>query len=341
MKISVIGCGAWAMAIATHLVRNGHEVTVWAHSEEEASRLERERSIERAFPGILFPEEIRYTNARAEAVDSAELIIFAVASPFTRATARSFRDAIGTGRRVTVVTKGIEEESLMTQAEILENELPGNVIGALSGPTHAEEVVVGLPTTIVSASKSRAMAEFVQDVFMSGYFRVYTSPDILGVELGGSLKNVIALAAGMADGIGYGDNCKAALITRGIHEISRLGVKMGAKKETLQGLSGMGDLIVTCASMHSRNRRAGILMGQGRTMEEAVKEVGQVVEGIYSAKAAIALAKKYDVQLPIAEQVNAILFGGQNAKQAVADLMLRDRKMEAEFEGDALPEGWL
>lgn len=340
MKISIIGCGAWAMAIATHLTKLGHSVTVWAHSEEEAARLTRERSIERAFPGVTFPEGIRYTNVRTEAVDGAELIVFAVASPFTRATARSFREVIGTGRRVTVVTKGIEEGSLMTQAEILCEELPGNVIGALSGPTHAEEVVIGLPTTIVSASRDRNMAEFVQDAFMSVYFRVYTSPDILGVELGGSLKNVIALAAGMADGIGYGDNCKAALITRGIHEISRLAVKMGAKRETIQGLSGMGDLIVTCASMHSRNRRAGILMGQGKTMDEAVKEVGQVVEGIYSAKAAVALAEKYEVQLPIVEQVNAILFGGQNAKQAVADLMLRDRKMEAEFEGDALPEGW-
>ncbi len=340
MRIALIGCGAWAMAIASHLARKGYDVMVWAHSEAEAERLTAERSIPRTFPGILFPESIRYTNDRAEAVRDAELIVFAVASPFTRATCEAFSGVIGQGRRVVTVTKGIEENTLMTQVQILESLLPGRVIGALSGPTHAEEVVTGLPTTIVSASEDRGMAEFVQDVFISENFRVYTSPDVLGVELGGSLKNVIAIAAGMADGMGYGDNIKAALITRGIHEIGGLALKMGARRETLQGLSGIGDLIVTCASMHSRNRQAGILIGQGKSMEEAMKEVGQVVEGVYSAKAALALSRKYETPLPITEEVNHILFDGKNAHEALRELMLRDRKMETSFTSEDLPECW-
>ncbi len=340
MKITLIGCGAWGMAIAAHLVKKGHAVTVWAHSEAEAVRLTTERTMPQAFPGIVLPEEIIFTNDKKTAVDGADLIVFAVASPFTRTTAESMRPFIGEGKRIVTVTKGIEEGTLLTQAEILEEVLPGNVIGALSGPTHAEEVIRGMPTTIVSASKSREMAEFVQDAFVSEMLRVYTSPDILGVELGGSLKNVIALAAGMADGLGAGDNCKAALITRGIHEISGLAVKMGAHISTLEGLSGMGDLIVTCASMHSRNRRAGILIGQGMTADEAMKEVGQVVEGVYSAKAASALAKKYEAPLPIIEEVNLVLFSGEPAGTALSNLMLRDRKMEGRFSQEDLPECW-
>ena len=340
MKIGLIGCGAWGMAIASHLAKKEYDVTVWAHSREEAERLTRERSLAHAFPQVRFPERIVFTNDGAEAVAGAELIVFAVASPFTRSTAKKLAPAIGTGRRVVTVTKGIEETSLATQADILAEELPGCIIGALSGPTHAEEVVLGLPTTIVSASENREMAEFVQDVFMSKTLRVYTSPDTLGVELGGSLKNVIALAAGMADGMGYGDNIKAALITRGIHEIAGLAIKMGANPDTLQGLTGIGDLIVTCASMHSRNRRAGILIGQGKSYEEAMSEVGQIVEGVYSAKAALALAKKYEAPLPIIEEVNAVLFEGKDAHDALTDLMIRDRKMENTLKPEDLPECW-
>ncbi len=339
MKISLIGSGAWSMALASHLARKGAEVTVWAHSEEEARRLEKERSLP-AFEGIIFPKSIRYTNDKEMAVSGAALIVFAVASPFTRKTAESFAPFIPCGSKVLTVTKGIEEDSLKTQAMILTEILPGAVIGALSGPTHAEEVVLGLPTTIVSASEDREMAEFVQDVFISDAFRVYTTPDILGVELGGSLKNVIALAAGMADGMGYGDNIKAALITRGIHEMAGLAIKMGAHAETLQGLSGIGDLIVTCASVHSRNRKAGILIGQGMSMKEACSEVGQIVEGVYSAKAALALSTKYEAPLPITEEVNAVLFENKDPKQAFADLMLRDRKMENNFRPEDLPECW-
>ena len=233
------------------------------------------------------------------------------------------------GQILVNVAIGIEESTLMTLSEIIEQEIPQADVAVLSGPSHAEEVGRGLPTTCVVSARSRKTAEYLQGIFMSPVFRVYTSPDILGVELGGSLKNVIALAAGTADGLGYGDNTKAALITRGIAEIARLGIQMGARFETLYGLSGMGDLIVTCASVHSRNRKAGYLMGQGYTMEEAMKEVQMVVEGVYSAKAAKQLAEKYQVEMPIVEEVNKVLFEGKSAKAAVMDLMLRDKKVEA------------
>jgi glycerol-3-phosphate dehydrogenase (NAD(P)+) len=237
-------------------------------------------------------------------------------------------------------TKGIEESTLKTQVEILEELLPTATLGALSGPTHAEEVILGLPTTIVSASENREMAEYVQNVFMAPNFRVYTSPDVLGVELGGSLKNVIALAAGIAAGLGYGDNAMAALITRGIHEMVGLAGRMGASYETLYGLSGIGDLIVTCESKHSRNRKAGVLIGQGMSMQDAMKEVGQVVEGVYSAKAALTLSQKYGVNLPITNEVNKVLFEGKNPGQAVMDLMTRDKKMENFVSEEELPKEW-
>ena len=232
------------------------------------------------------------------------------------------------GQIVVNVAKGIEEKTLNTLSQVLEEELPGADVAVLSGPSHAEEVSRGLPTTCVAGARSRKTAEYVQSLFMSEVFRVYTSPDVLGIELGGALKNVIALAAGIADGLGYGDNTKAALITRGIAEIARLGTAMGGKFETFCGLSGIGDLIVTCASMHSRNRRAGILIGKGYTMEEAMKEVQMVVEGVYSAKAALALARKYYMAMPIIEQVNQVLFEGKPASEAVKELMLRDPREE-------------
>lgn len=232
------------------------------------------------------------------------------------------------GQIVINVSKGIEETSLKTMSQVIEEELPDAEVAVLSGPSHAEEVSRGIPTTCVAGAHKKAVAETIQSVFMSPVFRVYTSPDMLGIEVGAALKNVIALAAGTADGLGYGDNTKAALITRGIAEITRLGIKMGGKEQTFAGLSGIGDLIVTCASMHSRNRRAGILIGKGCTMEEAMKEVQMVVEGVYSAKAALALSKKYDVPMPIVEQVNQVLFDGKPAKEAVGDLMLRDKRIE-------------
>ena len=232
------------------------------------------------------------------------------------------------GQKIVNVAKGIEETTLMTLSQIVEQEIPQAEVAVLSGPSHAEEVGKGIPTTIVVGSKEKETAEFLQNLFMSKVFRVYTSSDVLGIELGAALKNVVALAAGIADGLGYGDNTKAALITRGIAEIARLGISMGGRIETFYGLTGIGDLIVTCASMHSRNRRAGILIGKGASMEEAMAEVKMVVEGVYSAKAGYALSQKYQVSMPIIEQVNQVLFEGKPAAEAVGELMLRDKKVE-------------
>lgn len=253
---------------------------------------------------------------------------FAVPSIFTRSTARKMSPFVAEGQMIVDVAKGIEEATLMTLSEQIHQEIPQADVAVLSGPSHAEEVGRKLPTTCVIGAKTKKTAEYLQSMFNSRVFRVYTSPDILGIELGGALKNVIALAAGIADGLGYGDNTKAALITRGIAEIARLGIKMGGKLETFTGLTGIGDLIVTCASVHSRNRKAGYLMGQGKSMQEAMDEVNMVVEGVYSAKAAASLAKKYDVPMPIVEEINRILFEGKDPKKAVDDLMLRESKIE-------------
>ena len=337
--IAIIGSGTWGTGLARLLADNGHIVRMWCPFAEEAENLAKNREHPN-LPGVRLMERITFTADMEDAATAKDLIVMAVASPYTRPTAVKMAPFISEGQRIVTVTKGIEDETFKTQADILEEILPGAVIGALCGPSHAEEVIRGLPTTIVSASKDRKMAEYVQEIFMSPVFRVYTNPDILGVELGASLKNVIALAAGMADGMGYGDNLKAALITRGIHEITRLAVKMGARPDTLNGLSGIGDLIVTCASMHSRNRQAGILIGKGASMEEAMREVGQVVEGVYSAKAAIGLSKKYGVELPIAEEVCEVLFSGKSPQMALSDLMRRERRMENQIPGDELPESW-
>ena len=277
---------------------------------------------------VEIPEAIGFTDDLEEAMEDKDLLVLAVPSVFVRSTAKRMKAYLRPGQVIANVAKGIEEHTLMTLSQIIEQELPEAEVAVLSGPSHAEEVSRGLPTTCVAGAHKKHVAELVQGIFMSQVFRVYTSPDILGIELGSALKNVIALAAGMADGLGYGDNTKAALITRGIAEISRLGIDMGGRLETFAGLTGIGDLIVTCASMHSRNRRAGILIGRGYTMEEAMAEVKMVVEGVYSAKAALALAEKYNVSMPIVEQVNAILFGGMPAREAVSELMLRDKRIE-------------
>ncbi len=331
-KVSILGGGTWGIAIAVLLHNNGHEITVWSALEKEVEMLKESRE-HKMLPGVKLADDMIFTTDDAEAVTDKDLVVMAVASSYTRSTANRFSKLIAPNQKIVNVAKGIEESTLMTLSEIIEQEIPQADVAVLSGPSHAEEVGRGLPTTIVVGAKSKATAEYIQNLFMSEVFRVYTSPDVLGIELGGSLKNVVALAAGIADGLGYGDNAKAALITRGITEIARLGMVMGGKFETFCGLSGIGDLIVTCASMHSRNRRAGILIGQGKTMEEAMEEVQMVVEGVHSAKAAMALAKKYNVQLPIIEQVNAVLFEGKNADQAVQDLMLRDKKIEISDEG--------
>ncbi len=326
-KITVLGGGTWAIGLTIQLASAGHEVTVWSALESEIEMLSSTHA-HINLPGATIPDSVKYTLDDKEAVTDRDILVMAVASSFTRKTAKRLAPLIKEGQIIVDVAKGIEEGTLKTLSEQILDEIPGARVAALSGPTHAEEVSRYMPTTIVASSPDKEVAMYIQDVFMTETLRVYTSSDIKGVELGGSLKNVVALAAGIADGLGYGDNAKAALITRGIAEISRLGVKMGCRPETFSGLTGMGDLIVTCASMHSRNRRCGILLGQGKSLEEAQKEVGMVVEGIYSAKAAIELGKKYDVSLPIIEQVNLILFEGKDAGTAVKELMLREKKDE-------------
>lgn len=330
-KVSVMGAGSWGTALAVLLHNNGHEVILWSALGDEVALLREKRENPGKLPGVKLPEEIVITDDAESAMENPDVAVLAVPSPFTRSTSKNLAPFVKEGQIIVNVAKGIEEKTLMTLSEIIEQEIPQANVCVLSGPSHAEEVGRGLPTTCVVSSKKKETAEYLQEIFMSPVFRVYTTPDILGVELGGALKNVIALAAGTADGLGYGDNTKAALITRGIAEIARLGVKMGAKTETFAGLSGIGDLIVTCASVHSRNRKAGYLMGKGYTMKEAMDEVKMVVEGVYSAKAAKALAEKYQVEMPIVDEVNQLLFEDKPASEAVKDLMQRDRKGETSF----------
>ncbi len=327
-KIGVIGAGSWGTALSVLLCSNGHTVTVWSISKDEVDMLKERREHKDKLPGVTIPEDIRITTDLKESVQGKDLLVLAVPSPYTRSTARTMSPYVADGQLIVSVAKGIEESTLMILTDVIKEEIQNCRAAVLSGPSHAEEVGRGLPTTVVAGAWDKETAEYIQNVFMNQVFRVYTSPDMLGIELGGALKNVIALAAGIADGLGYGDNTKAALITRGIAEMSRLGVAMGGKQETFNGLSGIGDLIVTCASVHSRNRRAGYLMGQGRTMKEAMDEVKMVVEGVYSAKAAMALARKFGVEIPIIEQVNKVLFEDKPASEAVLDLMLRDKKIE-------------
>ena len=327
-EIGMIGAGSWGTALTWLLTNNGHHVTIWSALDAEIEMLKKDREQKSKLPGVILSEDTRFTTDLKAAVEGKDLLVLAVPSPFTRSTAARLKDVVEDGQIIVNVAKGIEENTLMTLSQIIEEEVPQAEVAVLSGPSHAEEVGKGLPTVIVAGAKHKETAEYIQNIFMNEVFRVYASPDVLGIEIGAALKNVVALAAGIADGLGYGDNTKAALITRGITEIARLGIKMGGHFETFCGLSGIGDLIVTCASMHSRNRRAGILIGKGYTMEEAMDEVKMVVEGVYSAKAAMTLAEKYEVQLPIIEQVNEVLFHGKAAAQAVNDLMLRDKKIE-------------
>lgn len=326
--IGVIGSGSWGSAIAWLLSNNGHRVKLWAFAQEEYDMFMKYHENTDRLPGVKLPHSVSYTTDLAEAVKGTDLLVCAVPSPVIRSTAHAMKDLVENGKIIVTLTKGIEESTLKIMTDVIEDEIPQACTAVLSGPSHAEEVGRGLPTTIVVAAKEEKTAAYIQELFTSPVFRVYTSTDMMGVEIGAALKNVIALAAGMADGLGYGDNTKAALITRGITEITRLGVAMGAKKETFFGLSGIGDLIVTCASVHSRNRKAGFLMGQGMKYEEAMEQVHQVVEGVYSAKAANELAGKYGVEMPIVAEVNKILFEGKSPRDAVDNLMLRELKQE-------------
>lgn len=327
-NVGVLGAGSWGTALSVLLSDNGHQVAVWSIDENEVKMLQEKREHELKLPGVKLPDSMVITGNLESVVKGKDFLVLAVPSPFTRSTARSMAPFVENGQIIVDVAKGIEESTLMTLSAQILQEIPQADVAVLSGPSHAEEVGRRLPTTCVIGAKTKQTAEYLQSMFLNPVFRVYTSPDILGIELGGSLKNVIALAAGIADGLGYGDNTKAALITRGIAEIARLGVKMGGRIESFSGLTGIGDLIVTCASVHSRNRKAGYLIGQGMSMKDAMDEVKMVVEGVYSAKAAAKLAQKYHVSMPIVDAVNDVLFEGKTPADAVNELMTRDSRSE-------------
>ena len=327
-KVSVIGAGSWGSALAILLANNGHEVTLWTHDPHEVEMLSTKREQVEKLPGVKLPDNIKIEANLEAALTDKDVVVMAVPSPVVRTVAKQMAPYIKEGQIIVNVAKGIEDVTYKTLTEIIEEEIPGAEVCVLSGPSHAEEVGRGIPTTVVVGAKNKDTAEMLQDVFMNKVFRVYTSSDIVGIELGGALKNVIALAAGTVDGLGYGDNTKAALMTRGIAELTRLGEALGGKPETFSGLTGIGDLIVTCTSVHSRNRKAGYLMGKGMTADEAMKEVKMVVEGVYSAKAALGLAKKYNVAVPIVEAVNKVLFENADPKEEVTNLLLRERKPE-------------
>ncbi len=329
MKIAVMGAGSWGIALTVLLSGNGHDLTVWSIDKDEIDMLTNHREHLTKLPGVKINENVKFTTDVQEAVEDAKIIVMVVPSPFIRSTAKTIAPFVKDDQIIVNVSKGVEEASLLTLSDVISEEIPNVKVGVLSGPSHAEEVGKCMPTTVVAGAHSKDVAILIQDTFMSEFFRVYTSPDVIGIELGAALKNVIALAAGIADGLGCGDNAKAALITRGIAEITRLGTVMGGKKESFSGLSGIGDLIVTCESKHSRNRKAGYLIGQGKTYKEAMDEVNMVVEGVYSAKAALKLAKKYNVEMPIVEMVNKVLFEDFSAKEAMYILLTRMKTSES------------
>lgn len=328
MKIAVIGSGSWGCAAAILLANKGYDVYLWSWQQSETDRLNSDRENKEVLPGRHFPDNIICSHDMAFCTEGADLIVTVVPSIATRSTAKQLAECVCDGQIIVNLSKGLEEDTLLTLSQVYREEIPNAKIAVMSGPSHAEEVSIGLPTVNVAASPSEDVAKYIQNIFTTENFRVYTSQDVLGVELGGAIKNVIALCSGISDGIGYGDNTRAALITRGIAEISRLGRAMGAKEETFAGLSGIGDLIVTCTSIHSRNHRAGILLGKGRTLSETLSEVQMVVEGVNTARAAYELSKKYNVSMPITEQAYKILFENKNAKDAVRELMNRDLKPE-------------
>jgi len=327
-KIGIIGAGSWGIALASLLSKNGHTITVYSAIYDEITMLSEKHEQTEKLPGVILPDTVDYTNDLSVVCADKDLLIMAVPSPYVRETAAKMMNHVSMGQIIVDVAKGIEEKTCLTLSQIISQEIPQAKVAVLSGPSHAEEVGHGMPTIVVISAKEREIAEYIRDIFMNEVFRVYTSPDMMGVELGGSLKNVLALAAGVADGMGYGDNLKAAIITRGIVELTRLGTAAGGQAETFHGLTGIGDLIVTCSSKHSRNRKAGMLIGQGMTMKEAMTEVKMVVEGVYSAKAAMQLAKKYNIEVPIIEAVNEVLFNDKSAKEALTELMVRDPKPE-------------
>ncbi len=329
-KIAVLGAGSWGTALAISLAAKEYEVRIWDIVQEHLDALEADRENRRYLPGAAFPASIVVKHTVEEALEGAEIVLFSAPAQHFRSALQSALPYLKPGMILVNVAKGIEQKTLLRLSEIAADLVPEYDYVVLSGPSHAEEVGLGMPTTIVAASENIQAAERVQDVFMSERLRIYTNHDVVGVELGGALKNIIALGIGVIDGMGFGDNAKAAVMTRGLAEVTRLGVKLGAHLSTFSGLTGVGDLIVTCTSLHSRNRRCGVLIGQGMAPADAIKEVGMVVEGIYTAEAAYELAKKLDVEMPITEQIYKVVKEGADARQSLVTLMTRSKKHETE-----------
>jgi len=327
-NVAIIGAGSMGTAMAILLSKNGNNVRLWSPMKDEISMLKTNKEHITRLPGVKIPESVVFTTDIEIAVKDCEVIVLAVPSQTTRQNCRTLSNIISKDTVVVTCSKGIEDGTCKLLSEIMQDELPKNDIAVISGPSHAEEIARDIPTTVVAASVKIKVAKFLQDLFMTSNFRVYTNTDVVGVELGGALKNIIALCAGISDGLGFGDNTKAALMTRGIAEISRLGVAMGGKADTFSGLTGVGDLIVTCTSMHSRNRRAGILIGQGKSVQQALEEVNMVVEGVATTKPAYDLARKLGISMPITSEAYSILFEGKDPRHAVVDLMSRDKKTE-------------
>ena len=325
-KVTVIGSGSWGTALAVMLAENGHEVFIWSRRQDAVDELLKERTNKKYLPGVVIPDSIQATTDRKEAVDGADIVILAVPSRAVAQTVRDFAPYLKTWQILVNVAKGLEPETLFLLSDVIKREAPQCEVCVLSGPSHAEEVARKVPTACLIACENEAVAKLVQEEFANPRFRLYTNTDLIGVEIGAALKNVMALAAGMSDGLGFGDNTKAALMTRGMAEMKRLGMAMGGKAETFAGLSGIGDLIVTCTSMHSRNRRAGILLGQGKSLQETLDEVKMVVEGVNTVQAACQLAEKYHVSMPITQSIYAVLFAGKNVEDAVLELMTRQNK---------------
>ena len=327
-NVAIIGSGSWGVALATHLARNGNNVRLWSFNKDERDLINNEKKC-KFLPDIKIEKNIICSTNFEKVMDGADFIMHVTPSKYTRETFKQYKQYVG-NKPVIICSKGFEKDTLKTLDEVLQDEMPDVRVGVLTGPSHAEEVAISIPTVMVVASKDEEILKLIQDTFMSEEMRIYTSNDVKGVELGGALKNIIAFCAGIAAGIGLGDNTFAALITRGLMEISRLGIKLGGKQETFYGLSGLGDLIVTCLSEHSRNRRAGKLIGQGKTLEEAKKEVGMVIESIDNIDVAYELGKKNNVYIPIIETVYKVIYEGLKPEEAVKDLMTRKKKEEYE-----------
>lgn len=330
MKIAVLGAGSWGTALAKVLSENNHQVNLWGRNEIQMAEMSASRINQKYLPNVVLNDQILMTSSFEKAVASADVFVLSVASQSVREIVTQLKGYVGIRPLIVNVTKGVEMETLKRISEVVLEIIPDANFVALSGPSHAEEVSKGIPTTLVSSSVDKEAAELIQDLFGNENLRIYTNPDVVGVELGGALKNIIALGAGISDGLGFGDNSKAALMTRGISEIGRLGKIMGANVDTFKGLSGIGDLIVTCTSMHSRNRRFGILVGEGKPVQEALKEIGMVVEGYYTIKSAYDLSQKFEVDMPITRELYRVLYEGSDARTSVRNLMLRSLKHEME-----------